>query len=81
MRSMTRAPRFPDWGTTLEKFEEEMSEEDISALDGLHFHTLCEQDSDDWQRRFRQWKRNSEISAQDEMGEFRRRASHYETWL
>ena len=38
---------FSRLGTTLEKFEEEMSEEDISALDGLHFHTLCEQDSDD----------------------------------
>ena len=36
---------FSRLGTTLEKFEEEMSEEDIAALDGLHFHTLCEQDS------------------------------------
>ena len=23
-----------------------MTEEDISGLDGLHFHTLCEQDAD-----------------------------------
>ena len=38
---------FSRLGTTLEKFEEEMSEEDIAVLDGLHFHTLCEQDSDD----------------------------------
>ena len=38
---------FSRLGTTLEKFEEEMSDEDIAALDGLHFHTLCEQDSDD----------------------------------
>ena len=34
-------------GTTIEKFREEMSEEDIRSLDGLHFHTLCEQNSDD----------------------------------
>ena len=38
---------FSRLGTTLGKFEEEMTEEDIAALDGLHFHTLCEQDSDD----------------------------------
>ena len=30
-------------GTTLEQFEEEL----LPLLDGLHFHTLCEQDSDD----------------------------------
>lgn len=34
-------------GTTLERFESELTEEDIKGLDGLHFHTLCEQDSDD----------------------------------
>ncbi|MCC2253901.1 carboxynorspermidine decarboxylase [Ruminococcus sp. CLA-AA-H200] len=34
-------------GTTLKRFCEEMSEEDISGLDGLHFHTLCEQNADD----------------------------------
>ncbi len=34
-------------GTTIEKFREEMSDEDISSLDGLHFHTLCEQNADD----------------------------------
>lgn len=34
-------------GITLESFEREFSAEDIKALDGLHFHTLCEQNSDD----------------------------------
>ena len=34
---------FSRLGTTLAKFEEEMTSEDIAALDGLHFHTLCEQ--------------------------------------
>ncbi len=33
-------------GTTLAQWEEQMSEELISLLDGLHFHTLCEQNSD-----------------------------------
>lgn len=33
-------------GTTLEVWKQEMTEEWIGLLDGLHFHTLCEQDSD-----------------------------------
>ncbi len=33
-------------GTTRAVFDREMTEELISLLDGLHFHTLCEQDSD-----------------------------------
>lgn len=37
---------FSRLGTTAEKFYGELSEEEISGLDGLHFHTLCEQDSD-----------------------------------
>ncbi len=38
---------FSRLGTTAEKFREEMSEEDLRDLDGIHFHTLCEQNSDD----------------------------------
>lgn len=34
-------------GTTLEQFRAQMTEEEIKDLDGLHFHTLCEQNSDD----------------------------------
>ena len=41
---------FSRLGTTLTKFEEEMTAEDIAALDGLHFHTLCEQNSDDLEK-------------------------------
>ena len=37
---------FSRLGTTLEKFSEEMSPEEIAELDGLHFHTLCEQNAD-----------------------------------
>lgn len=33
-------------GTTRQVWEEEMTEEWISLLDGIHFHTLCEQDAD-----------------------------------
>ena len=33
-------------GTTAERFREELSEEDLEDLEGIHFHTLCEQDSD-----------------------------------
>ncbi|HJD47098.1 MAG TPA: carboxynorspermidine decarboxylase [Candidatus Mediterraneibacter norfolkensis] len=38
---------FSRLGTTLETFRQELSEEEIRSLDGLHFHTLCEQNSDD----------------------------------
>ena len=41
---------FSRLGTTLTKFQEEMTAEDIAALDGLHFHTLCEQNSDDLEK-------------------------------
>lgn len=33
-------------GTTREMWEQEMAEESIALLDGLHFHTLCEQNAD-----------------------------------
>lgn len=33
-------------GTTRQTWDKEMTEELISMLDGLHFHTLCEQNSD-----------------------------------
>lgn len=34
-------------GTTLAQWENYMTDELISLLDGIHFHTLCEQNSDD----------------------------------
>jgi carboxynorspermidine decarboxylase len=33
-------------GTTREQWDAQMTDDLISMLDGLHFHTLCEQDSD-----------------------------------
>ena len=38
---------FSRLGTTLERMQAELTEEEICELDGLHFHTLCEQNSDD----------------------------------
>lgn len=37
---------FSRLGTTLEQFEKEMTGADTALLDGLHFHTLCEQNAD-----------------------------------
>ncbi len=34
-------------GVTLKNWREQMSESEVRLLDGLHFHTLCEQDSID----------------------------------
>lgn len=34
-------------GTTLAQWQAQMDEETVGLLDGLHFHTLCEQNSDD----------------------------------
>ncbi len=34
-------------GTTRAQWDEEMTEDLVNLLDGLHFHTLCEQNSDD----------------------------------
>ena len=34
-------------GVTLKAFEEGMGEEELKLLDGIHFHTLCQQNSDD----------------------------------
>lgn len=38
---------FSRLGTTMERFRSELSYEEIGWLDGLHFHTLCEQNADD----------------------------------
>lgn len=37
-------------GTTRALWDELMTDELVSVLDGLHFHTLCEQDADDLQK-------------------------------
>ena len=40
-------------GVTRAAWDREMDEETLSLLDGLHFHTLCEQNSDDLQKTLR----------------------------
>lgn len=37
-------------GTTRKQWNEQMTPELVAMLDGLHFHTLCEQNSDDLER-------------------------------
>lgn len=37
-------------GVTISSFENEMTEELINLLDGIHFHTLCQQNSDDLEK-------------------------------
>ena len=41
----TCAP-FSRLGTTAEQFRRELTDEEIRSLDGIHFHTLCEQNAD-----------------------------------
>ena len=37
---------FSRLGTTAEQFRRELTDEEIRGLDGIHFHTLCEQNAD-----------------------------------
>ena len=37
---------FSRLGTTAEQFRQELTDEEIRGLDGIHFHTLCEQNAD-----------------------------------
>ena len=37
---------FSRLGTTAEQFRQELTDEEIRSLDGIHFHTLCEQNAD-----------------------------------
>ena len=37
---------FSRLGTTAEQFRQELTDEEIRVLDGIHFHTLCEQNAD-----------------------------------
>ena len=37
---------FSRLGTTAEQFRRELTDEEIRSLDGIHFHTMCEQNAD-----------------------------------
>ena len=56
-------------GTTLEQWQQHMSPELISLLDGIHFHTLCEQDSSALATTL--------AAVEDKFGEY----LHYVKWL
>lgn len=49
-------------GTTRAQWDAQMIPEDIRLLDGLHFHTLCEQNSDDLEKTLR--------AVEEKFGEF-----------
>ena len=49
-------------GTTRAQWDAQMTPEDIRLLDGLHFHTLCEQNSDDLEKTLR--------AVEEKFGEF-----------
>ena len=48
-------------GVTREQWNEQMTDELTDLLDGLHFHTLCEQNSDDLETTLKPSKKNSAI--------------------
>ena len=45
-------------GVTRSVWDREMSEDILSLIDGLHFHTLCEQDSDALEITFKSFEKN-----------------------
>ena len=51
----------------------------LDGIDGLHFHTMCEQNSDTLERTIRVGRREvRSVPASDEMDKLRRRAPHHE---
>ena len=74
-RSTIPARRTPAWASRAANFRADL----LDGIDGLHFHTLCEQNSDaliatagGGGRKIRRY------SAPDELGQLRRRASHHQ---
>lgn len=55
MRFMTPVDRGSRLGTVLSELDEEL----LPMLDGLHFHTLCEQNSDDLETTVKAFEENS----------------------
>ena len=46
-------------GSRLGPTAEQITDELLEGVDGLHFHTLCEQDADDLKPRWMRWKKSS----------------------
>ena len=71
-------------GTTRAQWNEasQKNPELLDLLDGLHFHTLCEQDSDDLETTLVSVKKHFWRSGfQSEVDQFWRRSSYYKTRL
>ena len=58
---MILRPRQPHGGDRA-VWDREMDEETLSLLEGLHFHTLCEQNADASGRLWMRWKHGSAMS-------------------
>ena len=61
-------------GVTFAHFKEQFTDEMYDYVDGLHFHTLCEQNADDLAKTL-------EAVEQNEMAEFWRRTPYYKSRL
>ena len=54
----------------------------MEGIEGIHFHTLCEQNSDALEVTLKAVEENVwPLAAEDEMDKFRRRTSHNENRL
>ena len=70
-------PQEPQWETAVRKHPEL-----IGLLDGIHFHTLCEQDSSDLETTLTAVKTKfGDLISQMKMAEPGRRTSYYKTRL
>ena len=71
-------------GTTRAQWDEasRKNPELLDLLDGLHFHTLCEQDSDDLETTLVSVKKHfGDLASQSEVDQFWRWPSYYKTRL
>lgn len=69
-------------GVTIAHFKEQFTDEMYDYVDGLHFHTLCEQNADDLAKTLEAVEEKiRQLSLQNEMAEFWRRTSYYKSRL
>lgn len=69
-------------GVTIAHFKEQFTDEMYDYVDGLHFHTLCEQNADDLAKTLEAVEEKiRQLSLQNEMAEFWRRTPYYKSRL
>ena len=79
---MTPARPAPGWGCAAAEWDAAMTPELLGLLDGLHFHTLCEQDSDALETTLRAAEEKfGEFFGRHEVAEPGRRPSHHPAWV